>query len=176
MQYFFLESIEQVFLTNYIYRLEYHRYYFWAPGIRGHLTTTWTKFWLIFVKYPYAGCKKGASNGCKMVIYGVYYNFLWNRRYVPTYFITGSASTQKYMCIKENSDGSTTKTTFNFKRNQGNQCQVEERTKNPNQQEFAKLSVNDCSWVPECYSAGPSKKFSLKFSFRPTISGSRGKF
>ena len=28
MQYFFLESIEQVFLTNYIYRLEYHRYYF----------------------------------------------------------------------------------------------------------------------------------------------------
>ena len=91
------------------------------------------------------------------------YNFLWNRRYVPTYFITGSASTQKYTCIKENSDGSTTKTTFNFKRNQGNECEVEERIKNPNQQEFAKLSVNDCSWVPECYSAGPSKKFSLKF-------------
>ena len=120
--------------------------------------------------------KKGARSGCKMVNCGVYYDFLWNRCYIPTYFITGSASTKKYTCFKGNTDGSTTKTTFNFKRNQGNQCEVEERIKNPNQQEFAKLSVNDCSWVPECYSAGPSKKFSLKFSFRPTISGSRGKF
>ena len=77
---------------------------------------------------------------------------------VCTYFITGSASTKKYTCFKGNSDG-TTKTTFNFKRNQGNQCEVEERIKNPNQQEFAKISVNDCSWVPKCYSAGPSKKF-----------------
>ena len=129
------------------------------------------------MKYPYAVCKKGARNGRKMVIYGVYYDFLWNRRYVPTYFITGFASKKKYTCFKGNSDGSTTKTTFNFKRNQGNQCEVEERTKNPNQQEFAKLSVNDCSWVPKCYSAGPSKKFSLNFLVnRPTTCGSRGKF
>ena len=35
MHYFFLESIEQVFLTNYIYRLEYHRYIL--------LLSTWNK-------------------------------------------------------------------------------------------------------------------------------------
>lgn len=77
--------------------------------------------------------------------------------WVPKCYSAGpSSSTKKYTCFKGKSDGSTTKTTFNFKRKQGNQCEVEERIKNPNQQEFAKLSINDCSWIPKCYSARPS--------------------
>ena len=80
-----------------------------------------------------------------------------------TYFIAGQLSTTQYTCSKPESDGSTTTSKFDFKRIQGNsgQCEVTETVKNPQKkQEFAKLSIDKCSWVPKCYSAGPSK-FSL---------------
>ena len=96
-----------------------------------------------------------------------------------TYFFAGQLSTTQYTCSKPESDGSTTTSKFDFKRIQGNsgQCEVTETVKNPQKkQEFAKLSIDKCSWVPKCYSAGPSKKFSLNFWFRPTTCGSRGKF
>jgi len=83
-----------------------------------------------------------------------------NCSWVPKCYPAGPSfaviATKKYTCFKGNS-----KTTFDFKRIQGNQlnsdqCEVEERIKNPNQPELAKLSIRDCSWVPKCYSAGPS--------------------